>query len=800
MTSAVTGDIKQGILAGITGYGLGSMMNSGAASAEQVASLSGAPDAAAAAAPAAAPAGGTDLAFTGVGGNGSVSPAVSGYTPPAMNTPGVATGATPTLNHANPSTYSMTGTGSNFSPSKPLPGIGQGDFNQLASAPKPGYMDALKQAPGNMMRGFNSRDFMLAGIGEGQRAALEQQEHYEDEHNKRMKKAARDMARSRVKARPIFPGTHPSSGIMSLANYRGRPGMAEGGQVPDENAPFNFTVTGGGSSLFQPYNYGMYTGNTGNAAAQQQSLRGDFQVPAPQGYKPGFDSEWNYFPLGTGGEDEVFDPTTVTNRQLLEYADLSDKDRQWFNELFGDEEELSGKTNWANDDLDQLLDSISSGGLDSKNKERMRRAVTTGRAALDRYVSNAGRRKVSTDRQLGQANTYLARAGLGSISSLDELQGMADGGRTSGKYRGGRTPKWSSRLETDIYGNEYTPEELRRVQEARASLGVDGASPQWMEDFQNTTFVKGHGRVSNEIAGQLSPPPPSEEEQQFTDAINERLGPADAYPDTYRGRPGDIPIGTPNRNIAGAEITWRRRHDGTMEMLADGRQVTVWDGQNYVFPSPDGIMPNADWDWQEYHRDSERKKMADSFTQQVSNPTLDTLGSLTGFDNRYYTAPEFADQSSYMATRDKRYDPANLTFERQQEAAAQTPMAAPPAPPAAPPAPAYEPAFVAPWQPRTREEQDQTYNNFMQNSNAYWSRPRQQSQGLPGWGQPSDWQPFLNGIGSLLTGYQQSGQEPQGFGGPRAGIRDDFGQRPEPDWSQILSGSQSPWLHSGGIR
>lgn len=69
-----------------------------------------------------------------------------------------------------------------------------------------------------------------------------------------------------------------------------------------------------------------------------------------------------------------------TNRQMIDsLRGLSKGDERWFNQLFSENQGLAGRSNWANEDADQLRQSIRTGGLNPQNQQRLTSALRMGR-------------------------------------------------------------------------------------------------------------------------------------------------------------------------------------------------------------------------------------------------------------------------------------------------------------------------------------------------------------------------------------------------------------------------------------
>jgi hypothetical protein len=339
-TTAATGDLKQGILSGLTGYGLGSALqatadtlNPAIAGAEQA--LAGVGEQAATAA--------SDLALSEVGLNQAINQASQAGTPfqlasktpigeafspiaqpsaPSMIAqPSAFTGATPQMSPALTQAQGLAETaGRTVSQQQAglasLQGQQAGLQSQIDTARKAMTpMDRLTapfQQPGAFGSAMMSPSTLVPiALGEGKREELRMQDEMDSLGRQEKRKRQEDLERSRQQ---MFGGFGQVSKDYDYSGYEVPMNYARAGGITSVN-PQNYMqnlqglqrLAGGGQTNYSPVI------NPAGAAQRQANIRGS-EVISPaelQGYRPGFSPEIQYFkrPETTGapqaGQDAV---------------------------------------------------------------------------------------------------------------------------------------------------------------------------------------------------------------------------------------------------------------------------------------------------------------------------------------------------------------------------------------------------------------------------------------------------------------------------------------------------------------
>ena len=419
-TTAATGDLEQGLISGLTGYGMGAALGEiGSAGSE----------AATAASDAALTSGASDAAAEMAGRQAAESAAnnfagfdTSVEIDPTLIDPSAAT-QLPTVS------TQLTPNDVGFAERNAM--IGQGAMNNGVVSP------LMDQA-------------IPIAVGESGRASLETQQDYEDRLKEYNEQKERDMYGYYSGAREVVPSNSPYYG------------MSGGGAVP---SAWHRRYQEGGET--DPLNEGAIDPRTKTGldmvnvgATQQSTIRGDTSVPAPAGYRPGFDPMWNYFPnsnppasiLGSGERAWTAEKGDTGADWLENIQGISSDDKAWFGELLNEESALLDKSYWSDADSSVIFENIQSGGLNAENKERLTRILQAGGVGVNPAAEGEG-----TDIALNnafilqQANDYRARVGKPPIESLSEI-GQARGG-IIGYSHGGRVQHYADGGSTinDLY-------------------------------------------------------------------------------------------------------------------------------------------------------------------------------------------------------------------------------------------------------------------------------------------------------------------------------------------------------------
>jgi len=283
-TAASTGDLKQGILAGLTGYGLGSALGGAAdainpqiAGAEQA--LAGVGEQAATAASdlarsQAAQSAGQSAQQSTIGGKGGVSAAGQGGTPlniaqQQANLTGLQGQQTALQSQIDTARQAMT------------------PMDRL-SAPfqQPGALGSAMMSPSTLVP---------IALGEGKREELRMQDEMDSLGRQEKRKRQEDLERSRQQ---MFGGFGQVSKDYDYSGYEVPMNYARAGGITSVN-PQNYMqnlqglqrLAGGGQTNYSPVI------NPAGAAQRQANIRGS-EVISPaelQGYRPGFSPEIQYF-------------------------------------------------------------------------------------------------------------------------------------------------------------------------------------------------------------------------------------------------------------------------------------------------------------------------------------------------------------------------------------------------------------------------------------------------------------------------------------------------------------------------
>jgi hypothetical protein len=325
-TTAATGDLKQGILSGLTGYGLGSALqatadtlNPAIAGAEQA--LAGVGEQAATAA--------SDLALSEVGLNQAINQASQAGTPftqtgqafSPVAQPSAFTGVTPQMSPALTQAQGLAETaGRTVSQQQAglasLQGQQAGLQSQIDTARQAMTpMDRLTspfQQPGAFGSAMMSPSTLVPiALGEGKREELRMQDEMDSLGRQEKRKRQEDLERSRQQ---MFGGFGQVSKDYDYSGYEVPMNYARAGGITSVN-PQNYMqnlqglqrLAGGGQTNYSPVI------NPAGAAQRQANIRGS-EVISPaelQGYRPGFSPEIQYFkrPETTGapqaGQDAV---------------------------------------------------------------------------------------------------------------------------------------------------------------------------------------------------------------------------------------------------------------------------------------------------------------------------------------------------------------------------------------------------------------------------------------------------------------------------------------------------------------
>ena len=286
-TTAVTGDLKEGILSGVTGYGLGHMMGAAADSlnpqiAKDTAELAGVTDSLAGA--------GKDVlaAKTNVASAAAALPGGQGVTDPSLLDP---------LRKAALDQSSLL---------QRQGALTQGIEAARAAATPTDILTAPFREPGAFLKSAARPEAILPiAIGEGTRGQYQMQERLQDQRRELMGETEEEKARALYNFQEALAQReqdygpfrrYAAGGITGInpENYRqNMEGLQRLAGMPVQ------MYSGG-------YLGGSTAGSTG-AGARQASIRPPSVVAPPEGYRPGFDPEFVYFqdaprpPPSTGG-------------------------------------------------------------------------------------------------------------------------------------------------------------------------------------------------------------------------------------------------------------------------------------------------------------------------------------------------------------------------------------------------------------------------------------------------------------------------------------------------------------------
>jgi hypothetical protein len=320
-TTAVTGDLKKGIAAGLTGFGLGKIFSGATDAAAKAANPQdfAALDASQAATDESLKQLGSEISNLNQQGIAIPSPDKIGYTPKELP---------------------YWKASEDFTNSQAALGVQKGIADQnIANMGIKGRMMAPFQQPGAMAAGLKNPSAMIPiATGAGQYAQLDQNERLRDLGRGRKRKSQDALERAYGimsggynRGIASYPGVYGKGSRYTGSRYavggivRGYP---EGGTIdwagylssnPDVQSYWNENsaalIEGGDPSLSTPEGFAQYHWQTfgqnepgraspyntataanevGNAAIQE-GLRGANVIPAPEGYRPGFDPEWNFF-------------------------------------------------------------------------------------------------------------------------------------------------------------------------------------------------------------------------------------------------------------------------------------------------------------------------------------------------------------------------------------------------------------------------------------------------------------------------------------------------------------------------
>jgi hypothetical protein len=309
-TTAATGDLKQGILSGLTGYGLGSALqatadtlNPAIAGAEQA--LAGVGEQAATAA--------SDLALSEVGLNQAINQASQAGTPftqtgqafSPVAQPSAFTGVTPQMSPALTQAQGLAETaGRTVSQQQAglasLQGQQAGLQSQIDTARQAMTpMDRLTspfQQPGAFGSAMMSPSTLVPiALGEGKREELRMQDEMDSLGRQEKRKRQEDLEQSRQQ---MFGGFGQVSKDYDYSGYEVPMNYARAGGITSVN-PQNYMqnlqglqrLARGGEVSYSPVI------NPAGAAQRQANIRGS-EVISPaelQGYRPGFSPEIQYF-------------------------------------------------------------------------------------------------------------------------------------------------------------------------------------------------------------------------------------------------------------------------------------------------------------------------------------------------------------------------------------------------------------------------------------------------------------------------------------------------------------------------
>lgn len=298
-TTAVTGDLKKGLISGLTGYGVGQAL--GAAS--DVAS-------------------GADITQGALDTTGELaSGAASDYASQAANLEAMSVAAGQPGSMIDPvADIAQAGSQTADALARSNALAGQQSALQSQVATQRAGQTAMErisapfQNPGTFGKALIKPTNLAAiGVGEGQRGAIEMEERFardarrfQDEKERELERARAGLTQAYGQLESDYPGYkipgYQAGGITAvnpnnyMANLRGVQMLAGGGRAVQR---FN---EGGRSGAFGTNDYNSYMGASpnfgiGSAASRQSNIRGS-QVISPaqlQGYRPGFSPEINYF-------------------------------------------------------------------------------------------------------------------------------------------------------------------------------------------------------------------------------------------------------------------------------------------------------------------------------------------------------------------------------------------------------------------------------------------------------------------------------------------------------------------------
>lgn len=420
-TTAATGSLEEGLVSGLTGYGIGSLfgaLGSGAGEAGKAASEAAIAEGATQAQADLLAAQAEEAALANFG----------GFETMPEYLPADASVINPVGSAVAPSGNTLYVPSADAIPSGPAGGM------ERFKAAGRGIADA---GLGGTL-GMAKNPAILMALGEGSRSSMQAQREWEEEVKRIEREAGVDRVTAEIMAREIMPTNSPYYGT--------GPGFAEGGSIDETIADYLATL-GDSGVLGIP-----------DGVAQQQTVRGDTMIPAPEGYRPGIDPEWNYFPITN---PPAFGTDPVTGEQLfsnftpvpgettnIEFynavsAGLTPSQQEWFGKLFADpkNEGLEESTWWSTAGWDKLEDSILTGGLNEENQQNLFDLLALGgRGVTPYYDSTTSGDQISTtiDNILKTANEYRARVGLPPLTDISQI-GMARGGIVGNpkRYQGG---------------------------------------------------------------------------------------------------------------------------------------------------------------------------------------------------------------------------------------------------------------------------------------------------------------------------------------------------------------------------
>ena len=317
-TTAVTGDLKKGLISGLTGYGLGQVMD--AAQTALNPALESAQEGLTAVSDAATQTG-TDLAVTQaeLATLPSATPDMSAALPPdggvlqAQVNPAMSPVASPTADALSASAVDpfrlekmqeIQGLESQLASQQAQQASLKGRIGDITRETS-GFdrLKGLAQAPGAAgAQLIQPGTLATIGVGEGQRGEIEMQERFARE----AREFERQQEEDRRRAERNLAAGFAAGGITTvnpnnyMANLRGLHALAGGGRTVQ-----NFRKGGLGRMTESLNSAGDYSSNPaifgpGPAAARQKKLHGTVISPEQlQGYRPGFDAEINYFQTAT---------------------------------------------------------------------------------------------------------------------------------------------------------------------------------------------------------------------------------------------------------------------------------------------------------------------------------------------------------------------------------------------------------------------------------------------------------------------------------------------------------------------